>query len=298
MSYKFFTTIDPQLYNLNVYYEKDLYEKATNFSSILSQGLDTLDLFLEYSKSLVKNDPYKIQSQLFEYLDQEGISLYEQIQYKIFWFEKYITSANPVKVKFNLSLKDKIKVFKEISDDIGLLRNVQVLPDDSLLSIYDVDFNLVTDEIADQLVPYNFASTLDNKIKPDSKILNQYMSRFNTSLFRHNMYQLSEPYSDSKEPHGSNLVTDYYHYDRIYNIAKEELESELTKFYGSLYDIILFYENYNPQDYEDDNLQLKQKGAILFTLEGLEKKTDYLKKEVGFYKNIATSAEILGVRQG
>ena len=35
-----------------------------------------------------------------------------------------------------------LKFFKEISDSIGLLRNVEVLPDDNILPIYDTDLNM------------------------------------------------------------------------------------------------------------------------------------------------------------
>ena len=293
MRYKYYTTIDTMLYDLNVYYEKELYNKATNFGLLLAQGVDQLDNFIEWRKSLVGIDPITSQSELFVSLDQEGIQKYTEIQYKVFWYERYLTSIAPVKKRFNKILKDKVKVFKEISDSIGLLRNVEYLPDDSLLAVYDVDFDLVSDDLVEQLVPVNFATSIENKLKPNTKLLTGYMSRFCTSLFRHNMYQLTEPYSDSKEAHGSNLVVDYYHYDRIYNVAKEELEADLTEFYGSLYDIITFYEQYDPQD-DTDNLQRKEKGAIEFTLEGLEKKTDYLKKEVGFYKNVANSLTTLG----
>jgi hypothetical protein len=293
MSYKYYTTIDPMLYDLNVFYEKDLYNKATNFGLLLAQGVDQLEYFIEWNKSLVGIDPITSQSEVFANLDKEGLQMYSEIQYKVFWYERYLSSIAPVKRRFNKILKNRVKVFKDISDSIGLLRNVEYLPDDSLLAIYDVDFNLVSEQLFEQLVPVNYATSLDNKIKPNSKILTAYMSRFCTSLFRHNMYQLGYPFTDSKVSHGSNLVVDYYHYDRIYNVAKEELEADLTEFYGSLYDIITFYEQYNPQD-DTDNLQLKEKGAIWFSLEGLEKKTDYLKKEVGFYKNIANSLTTLG----
>ena len=293
MSYKFYTTIDPKLYDLNVYYEKDLYNKATNFGLLLAQGVDQLTDFIQWRKSLVGIDPIASQTEIFTTLDEDGLKKYSEIQYKVFWFERYLTSIAPVKRAFNKVLKDKIKIFKDISDSIGLLRNVEYLPDDSLLAIYDVDFDLVSEDLVEQLVPINFATSIENKIKPNSRILTAYMSRFCTSLFRHNMYQLAEPFADSKQAHGSNLVVDYFHYDRIYNVAKEELEADLTELYGDLYDIITFYDNYNPQD-DTDNLQVKQKGAIEFTLEGLQKKTDYLKKEVGFYKNIASSLTTLG----
>lgn len=293
MSVNYIKTIDPKLYDLNVFYEKDLYDKATNFNNLLIDGVDLLDDFIEWNKSKVSFDPVESQSNIFINLDKDGLEKYEQTQYKIFWFERYLTAITPVKIKFEQKLKDNIKIFKDISDSIGLLRNVEYLPDDSVLAIFDIDFNLGTDIIKDQLIPINYATQLHNKISNNSEFLNSYMSRFVTSMYRHNMYQLSQPYSNSKEPHGSNLVVDYYHYDRIYNIAKETLESTLTEFYGDLYDIILYYENYNPQSSED-NLQNKEKGAIEWTLEGLTYTSDYLKQEVGFYKNVMTTMNILG----
>ena len=33
MSYKFYTTIDPKLYDLNVYYEKDFFKRSTEVAS-------------------------------------------------------------------------------------------------------------------------------------------------------------------------------------------------------------------------------------------------------------------------
>jgi hypothetical protein len=293
MSYKFYKTIDANLYDLNVFYENDLYDKATNFGELLTNKSSILDDFIQYHKSLVSFDPIQSQSNIFKQLDSNSLSNYNEIQFKVFWYERYLSSITPVKERFLATITNPI-IFKDISDSIGCLRNVEYLPDDTILSIFDIDFNLSTDNIVDQLVPVNYATTIQNKISNNSKIMTSYMSRFCTSMYRHNMYQLGVPFSDSKSSHGSNLVADYYHYDRIYNIAKQTLETELTKFYEALYDIITFYENYQCQDYDNDNLQFKDKGAIAWTLDGLQKTTDYLKQEVGFYKNIAKTATILG----
>ena len=293
MSYKFFKTIDTNLYDLNVFYKNDLYDKATNFGELLTLKSLILDDFIEYHKSLVSFDPIQSQVNIFTQLDGNSLSKYNEIQFKVFWYEKYLASITPVKEHFLAAINNPV-IFKDISDSIGCLRNVEYLPDDSILSIFDIDFNLTTNNIAKQLVPINYATTIQNKVNNNSKILTSYMSRFCTSMYRHNMYQLAAPFSDSKLPHGSNLVSDYYHYNRIYNIAKQTLETELTKFYAALYDIITFYENYQCQDYDNDNLQFKDKGAIGWTLGGIQKTTDYLKQEVGFYKNIAKTTTILG----
>lgn len=296
MSYKYYKTIDPTLYDLNVYYEKDLYNSATNFSELLAQDIDQLDDFIKWHKSLVSFDPIAEQTNILKSLDESGLQNYTEIQYKIFWYERYMKAITPVKTRLYNTLQDSVKIFKDVSDSIGLLRNVEYLVDDSISAIFDVDFNLTIEDPAKQLVPINYATSLDNKIRTDSKVLTNYMSRFVTSLYRHNMYQLSQPYSTSKSAHGSNLVVDYFHYDRIYNIAKQTLEAELAKFYSDLYDIITFYQNYNPQDL-DDNLQFKEKGAIEWVMQSTIKTSDYLKKEVGFYKNIATTSSVLGSGQ-
>jgi hypothetical protein len=91
MSYKYYTTIDPKLYDLNVYYEKELYNKATNFGLLLAQGVNQLDNFIEWRKSLVGIDPITSQSEIFVDLDKGGISKYSEIQYKVFWYERYLT---------------------------------------------------------------------------------------------------------------------------------------------------------------------------------------------------------------
>ncbi len=296
MSYKFFKTIDPKLYDLNVYYDPNLYNSATNFGSLLIQTSDILDDFIQLHKSRVSFDPVELQAQLFATLDSSTLDKYNEAQFKIFWFEKYLTAITPVKERFASITNGVINIFKDVSDSIGCLRNVDYLPDDSILAVFDIDFNLASDELVSQLIPINYATTIQNKLSVNSKILTSYMSRFCTSTFRHNMYQLALPAADNMQAHGSNLVVDYQHYNRIYNIAKEELESQLTKFYGELYDIITFYENYQYQDVETDNLQFKEKGAISWTIEGIEKATDYLKQEVGFFKNIAKSTDILGVQ--
>lgn len=295
MSYKFFKTIDPLLYDLNVYYEKDLYEKATNFSDLLKEGTDILDDFIAYKKSLVEFDPIQSQTDLFVNLDQSGLEKYKQLQYKVYWYEKYLTAIEPVKKRFFKKLKSNIKIFKEISDSIGTLRNVDFLPDDSLLAVYDIDFDLVSTSPAEQLVPVNYNTNVQNKLSENTQLITGILSRYCTSTFRHNMVGITPPFSNSKDAHGSNLVVDYFHFDRIFKIARQDLETILIQFYGDLYDIIAFYENYEPASIQD-NLQVKQKGAIGFTLEGLTKTTDYLKQEVGFYKNVLVNLQSLSTQ--
>ena len=58
MSYLYEKTIDPVLYDLNVFFEKGFYNAYTNYGEqFLADGVDLLKYFLEYNKSNVIVDP-------------------------------------------------------------------------------------------------------------------------------------------------------------------------------------------------------------------------------------------------
>ena len=294
MSYLFSKTLSPELYDLNVYYEKDFYSLYSNYGEFLQEGIDTLDYFLEYNKSNVIFDPINNKVGIFKDLDQGGLDSYNQIQFKVFWYETFITSMNEVQERFKLQLGDKVKFFKEISDNIGQLRNVEFLPDESILPIFDIDFNLSSDKIEDQLIPINVHTTVVNKLRPQTQKMLLQMSLYTNSVYRHNMYQINDTFSDSKQAHGNNLVSDYYHYERIYNIAKEDLEADLTKHFQEVYDLILWYENYNPQN-PVSNRQDVDKSNFSLDVQNVERYVDFLKQEITAFQNIKSFINHLGV---
>ena len=84
MSYKYYTTIDPKLYDLNVYYDKNLYEQATNFSLLLADGVDLLDDFINWNKSYVSFYPISEQVNILKELDESGLARYTDINLKSF----------------------------------------------------------------------------------------------------------------------------------------------------------------------------------------------------------------------
>ena len=60
-------------------------------------------------------------------------------------------------------------------------------------------------------------TNIKNKLRPQTQKMLLQMSLYTNSVYRHNMYQINDTFSDSKQAHGNNLVSDYYHYERIYN---------------------------------------------------------------------------------
>ena len=180
MSTRYTKNIQPVMYDLNVFFEKGFYGLYSDYGDLLLDGIDTLDYFLDYNKSNVLFDPIESKVNTFVELDEEGIKNYDQLQFKAWWYETFITSMKQVRERFDLELGDNVKFFKEISDSIGLLRNVEVLPDDSILPIYDSDLNLQSGDgkwVKEQLYPRNVATTVINKLRPETNLLIQQMSR-------------------------------------------------------------------------------------------------------------------------
>ena len=285
------------MYDLNVFFEKGFYGLYSDYGDLLLDGIDTLDYFIDYNKTNVLFDPIESKVNTFVELDEKGIKNYDQLQFKVWWYETFISSMKQVRERFDLELGDNVKVFKEISDSIGLLRNVEELPDDSILPIYDTDLSLQSGNgkfVAGQLYPRNVATSVINKLRPETSSMISQMSIFNTSVYRHNMFPILGNIKTSQEPHGSNLVPDYYHYARLYNIAREDLESDLSKYFRDVYDLVLWYENYNPQSLED-NKQMIEKTNYELNVEGVERKVDFLKQEAEIFENTKSLVNLLGV---
>ena len=290
MSYLYEKTIDPVLYDLNVFFEKGFYNAYTNYGEkFLADGVDLLKYFLEYNKSNVIVDPISSIVNIYESLDQEGIKTYTETQYKVWWYENFLTSMKQVRERFEAQLGDKVKFFKEISDSIGLLRNVDWIPNDSVISLIDIEMD------NDQVIPVPVHSSVMNKLRPETENLIMQMSRANTSVYRHNMWLLPADYSgDSKTAHGEDLVPDYYHYSRLYNIGKSDLEADLSKHFGDVYELISWYETYKPQDTEN-NRQEMNKTNFTLNVQGITQNVDMLKQEIDTYQNVVSFMKSLGV---
>lgn len=281
-STEYFKTIDPYLYSVNLYYNKDYFRAFSNYYKVLVFGIDTLQYFIEYNKSKVIDNPIDARVQLYKELDSTGMDTYQQLQFKIYWYEKFFSDLNLIKETFFQQVEDTI-YFKEISDSIGLLRNYFCVPDDSTLLIKDTNFTVQTSDGIP--LPVNVGSGVYNKLRTNTILLSTEINFLNTVLYRNNMSNLQENFTYPNEAHGENLVTDFNYIDKIKNISQEVLEKSLRQFYGQLYDLILFYENFDYGNY-DQNLAKMEKGAIEVSIEGVTKKITYLQQQATQYVNM------------
>jgi len=288
-SSQYFKTIDPYLYNVNLYYDKNYYQKFSNYYKVLIFGIDTLKTFIDYNKSKELNNTIAARIDLYNELNKTEMDKFDQLQFKIYWYEKFFNDFSIIREEFYKQSKDNI-YFKQISDSIGLLRNYFTVPDDSTLLIKDTDFEI---QFANGIpAPVNVGSSAFSKLRTNTIAVTIQLNLLNTILYRQNMSNVQGNFAYPTEAHGENLVTDYNHINKIKNIAKESLEKSLRTYYGKLYDLILFYENFNYGDYEK-NLAKMDKGAIEIDIEGTIKKVTYLQQEAEQYINTVNLYSLL-----
>ena len=302
MSAIFEKTIDPKLYDLNIYFEPDFYDKYTNFGEdYIKFGFNILDYFTEYNKTNVIFDPIKSKADIYEELDKRNGSSplggspinTMPVQFQVFWYEQFLTSVKQVQNKFIQKVGNP-NFFREISDSIGLLRNVNYMEDDAILPIWDLDFNIAAERIEDMLIPEQVASSTVRKISPISQVMITQMALYTTNVYRHNMFAINDQINNSKQAHGSNLVADYYHFDRMFKIAKEDLEADLALYFREVYELILWYENYNPQN-PITNKQFVDKNLFYMDIQDVDRAVTFIKEQVDFYNDQKSFIDSLGV---
>lgn len=289
---EYYKTIDPKLYSINLYYNKDYYQTYSNYYKLLVEGLDNLQPYIDYEKSLVLNNPVGERVKLYKNLDSVVLDNFDQIQFKVYWYEKFFNDLFTIQEQFNQEVQIP-NYFRHISDSIGLLRNYFSVPDDSTLPVKDVDFTLQF--AANINIPTPVGSSAFTKLRDNTQNLIAQMMLLNTSLYRKNIEGIQNEIAYSNTAHGENLVTDFLWIDIIGTLSKDTLEKSLRNYFGKLYDLVLFYENFNYGDSEL-NLQQMDKGAIEIKIQGVTKKIGYLKDQVTIYKNSVDLYDVLGAR--
>lgn len=289
---EYYKTIDPKLYSINLYYNKDYYQTYSNYYKLLVEGLDNLQPYIDYEKSLVLNNPVGERVKLYKNLDSVALDNFDQIQFKVYWYEKFFNDLSTIQEQFNQEVQIP-NYFRHISDSIGLLRNYFSVPDDSTLPVKDVDFTLQF--AANINIPTPVGSSAFTKLRDNTQNLIAQMMLLNTSLYRKNIEGIQNEIAYSNTAHGENLVTDFLWIDIIGTLSKDTLEKSLRNYFGKLYDLVLFYENFNYGDSEL-NLQQMDKGAIEIKIQGVTKKIGYLKDQVTVYKNSVDLYDVLGAR--
>ena len=89
------STTDPLLTQINLFYKKDFYKKASNYLDAIQSYSSELDISINYLKSLVANDPITAGCDVFVKLDQQMKSMTPQ--FMSFWIQKYNQAHEKIK---------------------------------------------------------------------------------------------------------------------------------------------------------------------------------------------------------
>ena len=159
-------------------------------------------------------------------------------EFLAYWIEKYRVLHPVIQKECEKLLPGSANVyFKDISESIGCLTEVDFIDDDRVLPLFDIGV-----EQYDPPMVYN--SKLHNKLCTNTQLINLKMSKLLNANSRTNLINIiSEPNShklekdSSKDSHGNNLITDFEHRTRM-NKLVTELVTTLQKQYEDLWRLI------------------------------------------------------------
>ena len=187
-------------------------------------------------------------------------------EFILYWIEKYRTSHDLVKQLLHQSdmlpketasgtYNTKNIYFNDFSESMYSLKSTVLRsPPRESTPVWDVKCTFIKEMGGKHTVPNQYTGTSVFNIHKDVQLMSNIMSRYTTSLFRNNMKniidnvtvdeRIEDPetkllklkttkITDSKQPHGVNLVPDQYHMNRMWQNA-EPLARIVTETLGNM----------------------------------------------------------------
>ena len=276
-------TIDPLLTNINLFYKKDFYQRASNYLDTIESYQTELEEAIKYNKTKVANDVIKAQTDFFAELDNKMKSM--PAQFNAYWINQFNRALDEVRNQVLIKTNGGT-FFKNFSDCIGSLTKQENYYDDSTQLVSDISGENI-------MTPLRYGSSLTNKISPYVQLLHAETSKKVNLVFRKNIKNIQEKISTSTQPHGDNLVPDTEHFKRIQNIASS-LNQKLRQQFKELYGVVELYSSYNPRS-SSSNLQFVPNVDISVDVEGTAINQDLLFNRVQDVRSSLTTQGLLGV---
>lgn len=265
----------PDYLDTVVFQTPEFYENSSNLLEVFGDYLTELNLNLDYEKGKSSGDILENNVNFFKKLNDNNFIIdgeeIDQI-HKNYYIEKYNSLFATIKNSVSSFLKENNVYFKPYSDDVGILTDSTCVLDNSITPWYDV-FNEDID------LPNNLNSTIFNKVSDNNKSLQLKFSKLNNAILKNNLQGIVnyDNINVSKTSHGSNLVNDYFYYDRLFKY-KEPLAQNIGKILKGLGDYILYIKNLN--------LRENSYKASVF---GYEAKIEGIVEQIDILKNKITS---------
>ena len=274
MSYEL--SLLPSYLDTVILQKTDYYKNNTNLLELFDDFIDMLKLNIHYEKGKSSGDFIKDISSIYEKLNNNKFILdgYEiDIQNKNYYIEKYQSLASNFKIVIEKILGDKNTFFKDLSDDVGTLLDVNTIFDDSICPFFDIFYN------ESKNIPLNIPNTVFNKVSLQNKKLQKNFSLMNDAILKNNLKDIANytETSISKTSHSSNLVTDYDYYERLLSFSEEIRQSIFIELTADLGEYIYFLKNLNVRNQHNNKAVLLQ---FENTIEDVEENLDILKNQI------------------
>jgi hypothetical protein len=276
-------TIDPQLTQINLFYKKEFYNKASNFLSTINDYSTELQTSIDYSLTKVQNDVITSQRDFFITLDNQMKSM--QPQFAADWISKFNTALNEVKNQVRIKINEGT-FYRQFSDSIGSLARLENYLDDSLQLVSDVTGSKM-------MTPLRYGASLTNKMSPSTQLLHAELSKKTNIVFRKNIQNIQSTVQSGNVSQGSNLTPDTQHFVRMKN-AIPGLNQKIQSEFKELYSVIQLYCNYNPRA-ATNNIQFVPNTNISVDVEGNTLNQDLLFNQLKEVTSSVTTRKVLGV---
>lgn len=270
-------TTDPQLTQINLFYKKDFYKKASDYLDAIQSYSAELDISINYLKSFVANDPITSSRDVFIDLDKKMKSMTPQ--FAAFWISKFNQSHEKIKNEVRIKIGSGT-FYRSFSDSIGCISKQEGLYDES------------TQSVANKSFPIRYGGSLTNKIHPQRLLLHGEISSKLSKLFNQNLQNIQQQGTLPTKAHGENLIPDTEHSKRMQGIIPV-LNQRIQSEFKQLYKVIKYYCQYNPQS-SSQNLQFIPNYNLTVNVEGTPLNQDVLFNQLLDVQKEMTTRIILG----
>ena len=208
-----------------------------------SQYIDFFDLARQYDSIKYKNDPITAEVDFWENLSNANPVNIADIdssgEFVAWWLDKYRKTHPKVKELLEERLPNiEDTILQTISESVGLLFSQYLTPHRRDMHYAD-EFDPTPDGTYDpNYTPFPYNSVIDDKLDFDTRKNILGLSKRTEAIFGRNMQQVI--YGGDGQPnlaHGTNLVTDYIHLQRLGEIHSD-IMIEVGRLLGGTYKVL------------------------------------------------------------
>lgn len=297
-------TLDPELTDVNLTNTTDFLKAFTDYNTLVGKFAKEITIANVFNHTDVVVDPVTAKAELFRDLTKGKLKLKDNPRgskdkkgkgktpvtdstvglnkdtanglddnFLAYWIEKYRKLHPKIQEECEKLLPGTAnEYFKDISESIGCLTEVDFIDDTAVLPTWDTDVTKY-----DPPVVYN--SKLHNKLSPNTKLISLKMSKLLNAHSRTNLANIINGPNNhkldkdsSEDAHGNNLITDFSHRTRMNKIVTE-LVNSLQKQYKDLWRLVdWFNTRANKSTYKFQKIKLE--------VEGVKQEIDLLKNKL------------------